>query len=144
MARSQKGTFFAKETHEFFFLTELYAASKTGDARALWNVIRKVENSNVAFLLTKEIEDAKYLLQSIERIQALKEAVLKMDRKIMVELRKYSKPPKIVHEVMKATLILLGHEITLVTVNKNSIFCLSIKIYLIATAHFIYYSTEMA
>lgn len=110
----------------------------------MWNVIRKVENSNVAFLLTKEIEDAKYLLQSIERIQALKEAVLKMDRKIMVELRKYSKPPKIVHEVMKATLILLGHERTLVTVNKNSIFCLSIKIYLIATAHFIYYSTEMA
>lgn len=94
---------------------ELYAASKTGDARALWNVIRKVENSNVAFLLTKEIEDAKYLLQSIERIQALKEAVLKMDRKTMVELRQYSKPPKIVLEVMKATLILLGHEITLVT-----------------------------
>lgn len=132
-----------KRSTNFFFLTELYAASTTEDARALWNVIRKVENSNVAFLLTKEIEDAKYLLQSIERIQALKEAVLKMDRKTMVELRKYSKPPKIVLEVMKATLILLGHEITLVTVSKNSIFCLSIKIYLIVTAHFIYYSTEM-
>lgn len=104
------------------FLTELQAASKTGDAKALRNVIRKVEDSNVAFLLTKEIEDAKDLLQSIERIQALKEAVLKLNRKTMVELRKYSKPPKIVLEVIKATLILLGHEITLVTVSKSSIF----------------------
>ncbi|XP_068715927.1 uncharacterized protein [Montipora foliosa] len=94
---------------------ELQAASKSGDAKALRNVIRKVENSNVAFLLTKEIEEAKDLLQSIERIHALKEAVLKLDRKTMVELRKYSKPPKIVLHVMKATLVLLGHEITLVT-----------------------------
>ena len=127
-----------------FIVTELQAASKSGDAKALRNVIRKVENSNVAFLLTKEIEEAKDLLQSIERIHALKEAVLKLDRKTMVELRKYSKPPKIVLHVMKATLVLLGHEITLVTVSKDSIFPLSIKIYLIVTAHFIYYSTDMA
>ncbi|XP_068670945.1 dynein beta chain, ciliary-like [Montipora foliosa] len=87
---------------------ELQAASKSGDAKALRNEIRKVENSNVAFLLTKEIEEAKDLLQSIERIHALKEAVLKLDRKTMVELRKYSKPPKIVLHVMKATLVLLA------------------------------------
>lgn len=85
-------------------------------------MIRKAENSNFASLLTKEIEAAKDLLQSILRIQALKEAVLKLDQKTMIELRNYSKPPKIVLQVMRATLLLLGHEINLTAVSKSFIF----------------------
>ena len=87
------------------------------DVQAIRAAIRYVENVNFSLLLAEEVEAAKQLLRSLERIEALKEAVLKLDQKTMLELRNYSKPPKIVHQVIKATLLLLGYDESLIVVS---------------------------
>ncbi|XP_068679681.1 kyphoscoliosis peptidase-like isoform X2 [Montipora foliosa] len=94
---------------------ELQTATNARDANALRSIIRHAENVNFTLLLPKEVDNAQQLLNSLERIQALKEAVLKLDQKTMLELRNYSKPPELVHQVIKATLLLLGYDITLTT-----------------------------
>lgn len=90
--------------------------------RALRAAIREVEESNFIFAFTSEFEAAKRLLKSLERIEALKEAVVKLDRKTMQELRNYSDPPKLVHRVMKAALLLLGDELKVTTVSLCTVF----------------------
>lgn len=93
------------------------------DVRALRAAIREVEESNFILAFTsEEIEAAKRLLKSLERIEALKEAVVKLDRKTMQELRNYSDPPKLVHRVMKAALLLLGDELKVTTVSLCTVF----------------------
>ena len=99
------------------------------DVEAVRAAIRYVENVNFSLLLAEEVEAAKQLLKSVERIQALKEAVLKLDQKTMLELRNYSKPPKIVHQVIKATLLLLGYNESLITVSKTSDYITFLKYY---------------
>ena len=92
------------------------------DVRALRAAIREVEESNFILAFTSEFEAAKRLLKSLERIEALKEAVVKLDRKTMQELRNYSDPPKLVHRVMKAALLLLGDELKVTTVSLCTVF----------------------
>ena len=89
------------------------------DLQALQDAILCVENTSFCLLLAEEVEAAKRLLKSLERIQGLKEAVLKLDQKTMLELRNYSKPPKMVHQVIKATLLLLGFHETVTAVSKK-------------------------
>lgn len=93
------------------------------DVRALRAAIREVEESNFIFAFTsEEVEAAKRLLKSLERIEALKEAVVKLNQKTMLELRNYSDPPKLVHRVMKAALVLLGDELKVTTVSLCTLF----------------------
>ena len=108
------------EINSCFIVTELQTATNARDANALRSIIRHAENVNFTLLLPKEVDTAQQLLNSLERIQALKEAVLKLDQKTMLELRNYSKPPELVHQVIKATLLLLGYDITLTTVSNNT------------------------
>ena len=98
-------------------VAELQTAVDSRDAQAIRAAICYVENVNFSLLLAEEVEAAKQLLRSLERIEALKEAVLKLDQKTMLELRNYSKPPKIVHQVIKATLLLLGYDESLIVVS---------------------------
>ena len=88
------------------------------DVQAIRDAIRYVENVNFSLLLAEEVEAAKQLLKSVERIEALKESVLKLDQKTMLELRNYSRPPKIVHQVIKATLLLLGDDESSIVVSR--------------------------
>ena len=103
-----------------FIVAELQTAIDRGDLQALRDAIHCVENMSFCLLLAEEVEAAKRLLKSLERIQGLKEAVLKLDQKTMLELRNYSKPPKMVHQVIKATLRLLGFDQTMTAVSKKA------------------------
>ena len=103
-----------------FIVAELQSAMDRRDLQALQDAILCVENMSFCLLLAEEVEAAKRLLKSLERIQGLKEAVLKLDQKTMLELRNYSKPPKMVHQVIKATLRLLGFDQTMTAVSKKT------------------------
>ena len=100
-------------------IAELQTAMDSRDVKGLRAAIRKMENSHFTFSFTsEEVEAAKRLLRHLEIIEGLKEAVLKLDQKTMLELRNYSKPPKLVHRVMKAALLLLGDDETKTVVSK--------------------------
>ena len=104
---------------DFTIVAELQAAMDSRDVKGLRAAIRKMENSHFIFSFTsEEVEAAKRLLRHLEIIEGLKEAVLKLDQKTMLELRNYSKPPKLVHRVMKAALLLLGDDETKTVVSK--------------------------
>ena len=91
--------------------------------RALRAAIREVEEPKFSLAFTtEEVDSAKRLLKSLERIEALKEAVMKLNQKTMLELRNYSDPPKLVHRVMKAALLLLGDELKVTTVSLCTLF----------------------
>lgn len=89
------------------------------DVKAILTAIHELENMNFSSRLAEELAAAKKLLKSLERIEALKEAVLKMDQKTMLELKNYSKPPKMVHQVMRASLLLLGYDETSTVVSRR-------------------------
>ena len=89
--------------------------------KAILTAIRELENMNFSSQLAEEVAAAKKLLKSLEIIEALKEAVLKMDQNTMLELKNYSKPPEMVHQVMRASLVLLGYDETLTRVSMRGI-----------------------
>ena len=104
---------------DFTIVAELQAAMDSRDVKGLRAAIRKMENSHFIFSFTsEEVEAAKRLLRHLEIMEGLKMAVLKLDQKTMLELRNYSKPPKLVHRVMKAALLLLGDDETKTVVSK--------------------------
>ena len=49
------------------------------------------------------------LFHRLKKLQKLLHAVLDLDQSTIAEIRGYSSPPIIVHTVMRATLLLLGH-----------------------------------
>ena len=64
-----------------------------------------------------EIQQAESRLKSFERIARLSSAILSMDSATMMEVRHYKRPPHVVHQVMRAALILLGDDGEEVKVN---------------------------
>ncbi len=81
---------------------------KERNLAGLREAIRKVEDRKFVTRLKEEVQEAKSLLRSLERVENLKQIVLKMDKQCMAEIRGYASPPDLVHEVMVAALLLLG------------------------------------
>ncbi len=69
-----------------------------------------MEKQKFSSQLTEEVANAKQVIKSLQRILKLQIAVLALDQTTMLELRNYANPPKLVHQVIKATLLLLGDE----------------------------------
>ncbi|KAK2168167.1 hypothetical protein NP493_1243g00005 [Ridgeia piscesae] len=92
-------------------LLELQRAIEAQHIDQLRAAIKTVENKRYITRLQREYDQAKKLVLSLVRIEKLRHAVMELDRKTMAEIRSYSRPPKLVHYVMRASLLLLGdHE----------------------------------
>ena len=74
----------------------------------LRKAIKAVEKKRYTSRLKPEMAEAKERLRSLERIERLRLAILDMDSATMAEIRNYRDPPPLVHEVMVASLLLLG------------------------------------
>ena len=44
----------------------------------------------------------------MKRIEKLRHAVLNLDQRTIAEIKSFAKPPAVIYDVMKATLLLLG------------------------------------
>ena len=92
-------------------LLELQRAIEAQHIDQLRAAIKTVENKRYITRLQREYDQAKKLVLSLVRIEKLRHAVMELDRKTMAEIRSYSRSPKLVHYVMRASLLLLGdHE----------------------------------
>ena len=69
------------------------------------------------------MQEAKQVLESLARMERLQQAILNMDQATMSEIKSYNKPPDGVHDIMRATFLMLGeHEgKTQVHTNKNTV-----------------------
>ena len=105
----------------FFILSELLNAITARDLEALRKAVKTVEHQKYTSRLSDEIETARNLIKSLERVRKLNKALLNMDQTTMLEIKKYANPPKLVHEVILATLLLLGNNEALTKVlNKEN------------------------
>ena len=57
-----------------------------------------------------EVREARYLADRQERLHHLHHTILDMDKKTMTEIRRYHKPPAGVHQVMRASLLIMGED----------------------------------
>ena len=57
-----------------------------------------------------EMATARNVVERKKRLAALKHDVLMMDRRNMSEMRSYNRPPEVLHEVLRAALLLLGED----------------------------------
>jgi hypothetical protein len=90
------------------FFTELQAATLQQDADALRVAVLEVERLELQQELGDDYKKARKMLISLKRIEGLKNAMLYMDRAMMTEIRGYHSPPKPLHQVVQATLLILG------------------------------------
>ena len=100
--------------HRAYFLsteTALRQATSDRDKKSLRKLLKYIEKKRYVSAMKEDVSTAKEVLRSLDRIELLCHAILDMDAATMSEIRRYANPPKLVHEVMIATLLLLGdHE----------------------------------
>lgn len=92
-------------------------AIEAKDMVALKRTIGHIEDKGFQEFLGEDLVKGKEKMKILERLSKLKSSILSMDAGTMTELRRYNNPPEMVHQVMIATLLILGeHEgITKVT-----------------------------
>ncbi|XP_035825821.1 trichohyalin [Aplysia californica] len=60
--------------------------------------------------LASEMMDANKLLSHLRRLERIRHEILELKQSTVAEIRSYTSPPLIVHTVMTATFLLLGHK----------------------------------
>ena len=98
---------FGTKTPLVGFITDLLNAIESRDLEVLRRAVKAVERQKYTNRLRDEVEVGRRLIKSLERIRKLNKAVLDMDQTTMLEIKSYSSPPALVHEVIVATLLLL-------------------------------------
>ena len=78
------------------------------ELKPLLEAIAAAEKEGFEKQLGLQLEMARRMVQQLERLAALNKAVLDLNQKTIAELKSYSKPPAGVHQVMMATLMVLG------------------------------------
>ena len=60
--------------------------------------------------LSREMLAAQHLLNRLRRLERIRHEILELKQATVAEIRSYQSPPPIVHTVMTATFLLLGHK----------------------------------
>ncbi len=72
--------------------------------------IQEVEENGLARKLGLKLAMARKILERLRRIEKLRHVLRHLDQQIIAEIKSYSNPPEQVHQVMKATFVILGEE----------------------------------
>lgn len=60
--------------------------------------------------LEKEMASAGHLLGRLKRLERIRHEILELKQSTVAEIRSYTNPPPVVHSVMTAVFLLLGHK----------------------------------
>ena len=80
----------------------------TRNFQELTRLINKIKVWKMINVFDDMYQNAREMHRSLERLQELKKAIIQMDQKKILEIKNYTNPPRLVHEVIIATLLLLG------------------------------------
>ncbi|XP_067940789.1 kyphoscoliosis peptidase-like isoform X2 [Watersipora subatra] len=89
----------------------LQEATRTKNLHKLRAAVALMKTNELVDKVAEDAVLAEDMLVKMEQIDEMKQAIEQTDRGTMSEMRNYSKPPRAVHDVLIATLLLLGdHE----------------------------------
>ena len=92
----------------YFMLLAITSAMRDHDIANLEADIMAAQNAGMDGKLVIDLEKAKEYLAQLKRLEELRQPVLAVHHITVAEIRSYDKPPPVVHQVMVATLMLLG------------------------------------
>ena len=98
--------------------TILFCSSNAGLKKAmtlrklpeLEKAINFVKHNSFQPQLHEELKAAQLILIQLRRLERIRAEILELKQSTVAEIRSYSKPPVVVHTVMTATFLLLGHK----------------------------------
>lgn len=76
----------------------------------LEKAINAIKKHGLEVPLAKELGEASKLLTRLKRLERIRHEILELKQATVAEIRSYQKPPAVVHKVMTATFLLLGHQ----------------------------------
>lgn len=91
----------------FAELLESIGSRKLDRLQAAISVIHKLRLSAE---LERELKVARSTVEGLQRLENLRDAILLLDATALAEIRRYTQPPPLVHDVVVAVLLLLGHD----------------------------------
>ena len=99
---------------------------QTKDTDAISGIIAEVEGLGFEKPpMYHELIAARNVVERKKRLAELKHDVLTLDRRTMSEMRSYNRPPKVLHEVLQAALLLLGEDEETTAVGDVLDYCLN-------------------
>ncbi|XP_060077748.1 trichohyalin-like [Ylistrum balloti] len=76
----------------------------------LEKAIQTVKKHGFEVQLAKELAEANQLLVRLRRLERIRHEILELKQSTVAEIRSYQTPPLLVHTIMTATFLLLGHK----------------------------------
>ena len=76
----------------------------------LEKAINYVKHNGFEDQLHDEMREAQLIMLQLRRLERIRAEILELKQSTVAEIRSYSKPPPVVHTVMTATFLLLGHK----------------------------------
>ncbi len=78
--------------------------------KVLEDAINYVKRNGFEVPLAKELIEANKVMLQLRRLERIRAEILELKQSTVAEIRSYQKPPPIVHQVMTATFLVLGHK----------------------------------
>lgn len=103
--------FFSKDYSNFYiYVVDLKRAMTKRELEELEKAINAVKKHGLEVPLAKELGEATKLLTRLKRLERIRHEILELKQATVAEIRSYQNPPPVVHKVMTATFLLLGHQ----------------------------------
>lgn len=104
--------FFSKDYSNFYIYVDvdLKRAMTKRELEELEKAINAVKKHGLEVPLAKELGEATKLLTRLKRLERIRHEILELKQATVAEIRSYQNPPPVVHKVMTATFLLLGHQ----------------------------------
>ena len=93
-----------------FFVTDLRKAMSKREIEELEKAINVIKKNGLEVQLAKELIEANTILTRLRKIQRIRSEILELKQSTVAEIRSYQNPPPVVHTVMTATFMILGHK----------------------------------
>lgn len=95
--------------HNLFNILDLRKAMSRREIEELEKAIDIIKKNGLEVQLARELRDANEILHRLRKIQRIRSEILELKQSTVAEIRSYQKPPPVVHTVMTATFLILGH-----------------------------------
>lgn len=95
---------------ELLVKDDLKRAMTKRELEELEKAINAVKKHGLEVPLAKELGEATKLLTRLKRLERIRHEILELKQATVAEIRSYQNPPPVVHKVMTATFLLLGHQ----------------------------------
>jgi hypothetical protein len=91
-------------------MSDLRKAMSRREIEELEKAINIIKKNGLEIQLARELRDAYEILTRLRKIQRIRSEILELKQSTVAEIRSYQKPPPVVHTVMTATFLILGHQ----------------------------------